>query len=173
MALLLVCLSLIAGSSLVGAAEEGKPYLILRLESEAKTLVAFGCATTSSIPTFSDAKLPNPFLFNDGRPVRTRSDWACRREQIHDLIQGYEAGSLPGRPPLFDVVFTKNGTLGNLTIVTGTSKEESISFSSPINFPSGSPPAAGFPLIIAYGGLSIPIPDGVSSLVHLRCRAFS
>ena len=97
--------------------------------------------------------------------MRTKADWTCRREQIHALVQGYEAGSLPGRPPHFGVTFSRNATIGNLTITTGMSRSKTISFSSLITFPTGDPPRAGWPLIIGYGGGSIPIPDGVSQIV--------
>ncbi|KAI0063836.1 hypothetical protein BV25DRAFT_1837391 [Artomyces pyxidatus] len=56
------------------------------------------CSTPATISGYSDAKLPNPFLFNDGTPVQTAADWTCRRSQIAALIQGYEAGTLPPAP---------------------------------------------------------------------------
>jgi hypothetical protein len=124
--------------------------------------LATGCSTASNLPNFNGAKLPNPFLFNNGRPVRTRADWDCRREQIHALVQGYEAGALPGKPPIFVSTFSRDGLAGNLTITAGLSRSQTISFSSSITFPSGNPPRAGWPLIIGYAGGSIPIPDGVS-----------
>ena len=119
------------------------------------------CLSPSNIPNYDNTKLPNPFLFNDGRPVRTQLDWVCRRQQIHALVQGYEAGSLPGKPQYFNVVFSRNGTVGNLTVTTGPSREGSVSFSSMISFPPGDPPRTGWPLLIGLGGGSIPIPDSV------------
>jgi hypothetical protein len=43
-------------------------------------------------------ELPNPFTFNDGSTVRTKEDWARRREEIKALFQDYEYGHLPPRP---------------------------------------------------------------------------
>ena len=118
------------------------------------------CSTPSNIP-FNDDKLPDPFLFNNGAKVRTLEDWACRREQIRSLIQGYEAGVLPPKPPHVSSTFTQNGLTGNLTVTAGF-PQNTITFSSPITFPNGTAPRAGWPLVIAYDGLSIPVPDGVS-----------
>jgi endo-1,4-beta-xylanase len=49
-------------------------------------------------------ELPNPFLFQDGSPVRTREDWARRRQELKDLFQDYEYGHLPPKPEKMDVV---------------------------------------------------------------------
>jgi endo-1,4-beta-xylanase len=43
-------------------------------------------------------ELPNPFVFCDGSPVRTKEDWARRREEIKALFQDYEYGHLPLKP---------------------------------------------------------------------------
>src|SRR5437870_4632615 len=43
-------------------------------------------------------ELPNPFTFADGSPVRTKEDWARRREEIKGLFQDYEYGHLPPKP---------------------------------------------------------------------------
>jgi hypothetical protein len=42
--------------------------------------------------------LPNPFVFADGSPVRTKDDWARRRTELKDLFQDYEYGHLPPKP---------------------------------------------------------------------------
>jgi endo-1,4-beta-xylanase len=43
-------------------------------------------------------ELPNPFKFMDGSPVRTRDDWARRREELKALFQDYMYGHLPPKP---------------------------------------------------------------------------
>jgi endo-1,4-beta-xylanase len=43
-------------------------------------------------------ELPNPFTFTDASPVRTKEDWARRREELKDLFQDYEYGHMPPRP---------------------------------------------------------------------------
>ncbi|KAI0752287.1 hypothetical protein BC629DRAFT_1584729 [Irpex lacteus] len=126
--------------------------------------VPLACSTPATIPGFNQTTLPNPFVLNDGRPVRTTEDWACRRAQISALIQGYEAGFLPPRPSIVRANFTKNGTAGTLGVTAGF-RNKTVSFSSPITFPEGDPPAGGFPLLIAYDGLSIPVPAGVATLI--------
>lgn len=105
--------------------------------------------------------LPNPFLFNDGTPVQTKDDWTCRRAQISALIQGYEAGELPPKPPTVTGSFKSSGATGTLTVTAATAGA-TVSWTNTITYPSGSPPTNGWPLVIAYEGGSIPIPSGVS-----------
>lgn len=125
------------------------------------------CSTPSFIPHFNDTKLPNPFLLNNGQRVRTKNDWACRRRQISSLIQGYEAGSLPPRPHRLSGSFSRSNTTANLTITAGLSAENEITFTPTISYPSGNAPKGGWPLIIGYGGPSIPIPDGVGLITEV------
>lgn len=40
-------------------------------------------------------ELPNPFLFNDGKPVKSAADWKRRRQELIELILTYEYGELP------------------------------------------------------------------------------
>jgi hypothetical protein len=52
-------------------------------------------------------ELPNPFVFADGSPVRTKEDWDRRRLEIKDLFQDYEYGHMPPKPQKMTV---KKGT---------------------------------------------------------------
>ncbi|KAI0633807.1 hypothetical protein C8Q77DRAFT_1058097 [Trametes polyzona] len=131
----------------------------------APTGPAGACATPATIPGFTNSKLPNPFLFDDGTPVKTAADWQCRNAQILALVQGYEAGALPGKPSSLTAKFTKSGTSGTLSI-TASNGGSSITFAPKITFPSGNPPAGGWPLLIVYEGLSIPVPAGIATLVY-------
>ncbi|KAJ3977794.1 hypothetical protein EV361DRAFT_467037 [Lentinula raphanica] len=121
------------------------------------------CSTPSTLSNFNNAALPNPFIFNDGTPVQTQEDWTCRRAQLAALIQGYEAGFLPPKPSTLTGSFTQSGSTGTLSF-TASNGGPSISFSSTITYPSGTAPADGWPLIIAYEGGSIPIPAGIAVL---------
>ncbi|CAL1714691.1 unnamed protein product [Somion occarium] len=124
------------------------------------------CPVASSIPSFNDSKLPNPFVFNNGHAVHTREAWDCRRRQISALIQGYEAGTLPPRPPHVSAAFSKSGTAATLNVTAGLTHTNQISFAPTITYPTGDPPAGGWPLVIAYDGLSIPIPPGIATMIY-------
>ena len=50
------------------------------------------------MPAFHSPELPNPFLFNTGRPVRSISDWSQRRLEIANAILPLEYGGLPPSP---------------------------------------------------------------------------
>ncbi|KZT29661.1 carbohydrate esterase family 15 protein [Neolentinus lepideus HHB14362 ss-1] len=124
------------------------------------------CATPSTIPGYNQTALPDPFILNNGAPITTRAEWACRRQQIASLIQGYEAGYLPPRPPVVEAIFTKTGTTGNLTVTAGLTTEQQVSFSQNITYPSIAAPAAGYPLLIAYDFLAIPVPSGIAVMTY-------
>jgi endo-1,4-beta-xylanase len=49
-------------------------------------------------------ELPNPFIFADGSPVRTREDWSKRRGEIKELFANYMYGHMPPRPAKMTVV---------------------------------------------------------------------
>ncbi|KAI0768804.1 hypothetical protein BD413DRAFT_614292 [Trametes elegans] len=131
----------------------------------APTGPAGACSTPSTISGFSNAKLPNPFLFDDGSDVKSASDWECRRAQILALVQGYEGGELPGKPSSLTASFSGSGTSGTLSI-TASNGGASINFAPKITFPSGNPPEGGWPLLIVYEGLSIPVPSGIATLIY-------
>ena len=134
------------------------------------TGVPAACSTPSTIPGVSNAARPHPFLFDDGTPVTTAEDWTCRRAQILSLIHGYESGALPGPPSSLTATLTKSGNTGTLSI-TASNGGTSINFKPTITFPSGNPPAGGWPLVIVYDSLSIPVPSGVSH-GDLSCRCW-
>jgi hypothetical protein len=43
-------------------------------------------------------ELPDPFLMNDGTRVKTKADWAKRREEIKEIILYYQYGHIPPAP---------------------------------------------------------------------------
>ncbi|KZT53541.1 carbohydrate esterase family 15 protein [Calocera cornea HHB12733] len=122
------------------------------------------CNTPAYVP-YNNAVLPNPFVFDNGAPVQSFADWDCRRSQISALIQGYEAGALPGRPPLVSSTFARSGYKANFTVTAGF-PSGTISWTNTIAYPNTTAPGAGWPLVIAYDGLSIPIPPGVAVLTY-------
>lgn len=124
------------------------------------------CATPSVVPGYSNDRLPDPFLFEDGTPVLTLEDWACRRSQIAAIVQGYEAGYLPPRPPFVSSTFSVVNGTGNFTVQAGLNPNHAISFAQPITYPPGATPEAGWPLVIVYDALSIPVPDGIAVMVY-------
>ena len=91
----------------------------------------------------------------------SKLEWPCRRAQLASLIQGYEAGVLPGKPKKLSAKIAINGTAGVLNI-TASENGKTISFAPKITYPSGKAPLGGWPMVIGYGGGSIPIPAGVS-----------
>lgn len=117
------------------------------------------CDTPATVSGYSNSALPDPFTFNDGTPVQTAEDWECRRSQILALIQGYESGAMPAAPESVTATVS-----GNSLVVTVSDGGKSISFNNSITYPSGTAPAAGWPVIIAYEYPSLPIPSGVATL---------
>jgi hypothetical protein len=101
--------------------------------------------------------LPDPFKYIDGQRTSTKADWACRAAQVRALVQEYELGYKPTRPELLTSDFESN-TL-NITAGIGNKK---IQFSVPITYPTTG--KAPYPAIIAYDGLSVPVPPGVAVL---------
>ncbi|KAI9059135.1 carbohydrate esterase family 15 protein [Trametes sanguinea] len=124
------------------------------------------CSTPSLLPHFNNSKLPNPFLFDDGREVKTAADWNCRRAQLNTLIQSYESGALPGPPQSMSVHFNKTGNATATLSITSHHQGASMTFSPTIAFPSGSPPRGGWPMVIAYDGLSIPVPSNIAVMTY-------
>ena len=99
--------------------------------------------------------LPDPFKFISGQRTKTKADWACRAAQVRALVQEYELGYKPPRPELLTSSFASN----TLNITAGI-RSKKIQFSLPITYPTTG--KAPFPAIIAYDGLSVPVPAGVA-----------
>lgn len=121
---------------------------------------AFCPATPQNAAGKNITYLPDPFHFVNGAPVRNVVDWACRRQEIGNLFQQYELGTLPGRPQSLKVNYTA-GTPATLNI-TVSQGGKSISFAPTITYPTSG--KAPYPAVIAYGGPSIPIPAGVATI---------
>ncbi|KAH0341656.1 hypothetical protein KCU83_g9600, partial [Aureobasidium melanogenum] len=117
------------------------------------------CPNTPNNATQYDAKLPDPFEFANGRPVKTLSDSECRQSEVSELFQTLDLGVKPGKP---NVVYGSISS-GNLT-VTVSVHGKTISFTPTITYPpSGTGP---YPAIIALGALTIPAPSGVAIITY-------
>lgn len=114
------------------------------------------CPALAKDLTFkTDTFLPDPFTFFNGRPVVTSADWDCRRDEIGELFQRYELGTLPPRPQS-----VKGSFADGVLTVNATEAGNSISFQVPITTPTNG--TGPFPAIIAIGGASVPIPSDVA-----------
>jgi hypothetical protein len=89
--------------------------------------------------------LPDPFLGSNGRRIRTRAEWKCRRAEIAAQVQEYELGPKPPKPSLVSGAF--DGT--ELRITAGEAAR-SVSFSVPIARPADAP-AGPIPALIVIG----------------------
>ncbi|KAF9524178.1 hypothetical protein CPB83DRAFT_877730 [Crepidotus variabilis] len=109
----------------------------------------------SNITLKSIPKLPDPFTDISGNKITTKAQWACRREEISQLFQKYELGTLPPKPSGLTATYS-GGTLS----ITATEGGKSISFTASISGNTGTK----VPAIIGIGGISIPRPNGVAQI---------
>lgn len=137
------------------------PWLLSILAVSAVTILAQQDAAVDRCPSLPDnlilSKLTDPFTFFNKRPVRTKADWQCRRAEISELIQRYQLGHLPSKPPTSVAgELLENGAF-NVTVTEG---DKSITFTSQIRLPAeGEGP---FPAIIAISMSSVPVPPDVA-----------
>ncbi len=89
--------------------------------------------------------------------MTTKSQFACRQQELNALFQQYELGTKPDKPPKFSASFQAN----TITMTAGVGSA-SISFSATVRYPStGKGP---YPAFIAFQGGSIPIPSNVATI---------
>ncbi|KAG7294292.1 hypothetical protein NEMBOFW57_004363 [Staphylotrichum longicolle] len=120
-------------------------------------------ASCGSFPTQGqypkNPKLPDPFLKADGTRVKSREEWACKRDEIRQQFQRLELGVKPPKP-------TVTASLsGNTISISCSEGGKSISFSVTIRAPSGTAQAP-YPAVIGLGGGSIPYPSGVAVISY-------
>ena len=99
--------------------------------------------------------LPDPFTFRlSNRRVRSRADWACRREELMVLVQQYLYGFYPDHSRE-RVHARRDGNALTISVSVGNKRA---TFPANITFPS--PPGdaerggRGFPVVIATGPLA-------------------
>ena len=130
------------------------------------SLAIYVSATCAPIPDditpVANAKLPDPFALLEGGRVSNKAEWACRHEQISQLVQRFEVGSLPPPPESVVGAFTTEEGVSKLN-VTVTDNGKTTSFSARITFPEdGEGP---FPAIIGVGYNSLPAIPGVATIL--------
>jgi hypothetical protein len=112
-------------------------------------------------------KLPDPFTFLDGRPVKTKAEWQCRKEEIRTILQEYELGFKPAKP-----ASVKGTLVDNSLHIVVSENAKNISFSVPITWPSVDR-SHSVPLLIGLNfslagwkpaGFTVPQPAGVATL---------
>lgn len=102
--------------------------------------------TYSSLPTIET--LPDPFLSINGKRIKSKNDWTCRRAEISAQVQRYELGEKPAKP---DQV--SGSVKGEDIVVTVTEDGKTISFAAKIVLPSTG--QAPYPAIIGIGRSSL------------------
>ena len=55
--------------------------------------------------------LPNPFVMNDGTPVKTAADWALRRKEMYKSAVELQYGTMPPKPEFLKVELLDNAPL--------------------------------------------------------------
>ncbi|MBE6750222.1 MAG: hypothetical protein E7560_03575 [Ruminococcaceae bacterium] len=68
-------------------------------------------------------ELPNPFVFENGEAVKTKEDWAKRREEIYETTINLQYGKMPPKPEFLEVEPICLGGIGSPSsyrITTGT-----------------------------------------------------
>lgn len=93
-------------------------------------------------------RLPDPFMRMDGTRLTKKSEWRCRRQEIHKQAEAYIYGEKPPKPQVVTGVVSENAVNVHVE-AEGTS----IDFSARVVLPSeGQTP---FPAIINVGGNGI------------------
>jgi hypothetical protein len=120
-----------------------------------------GC-TVGPMPSVSsltgNAKLPDPFKKMDGSRIASKSEWACRREEILQQAYKFIYGDKPV-PAKGAVTGTVSTSRITVEVKDGSG---SGSFNLTVNMNGATAPA---PAIIGYGGLSgMPVPSGVATI---------
>ena len=70
-------------------------------------------------------KLPNPFIFDDGREMKNPSEWAERRKEIYKSAVELQYGTIPPAPEFLEIAPLYLGGVGSnnsYRITTGTKK---------------------------------------------------
>ncbi|TFK27767.1 hypothetical protein FA15DRAFT_692229 [Coprinopsis marcescibilis] len=135
--------------------------LLLAFAALSVTVWAQGCSRLPrNLNLTANPRLPSPFTFYNGRPVRTAAQWNCRREEISELFQRLESGEIPPKPRSVSGSISKDD---NSITVKVTHRRRTISFTASIKYPEeGKGP---FPAIIALGGTTVPIPSNVATII--------
>ncbi|KAH8435119.1 putative extracelular cellulose binding protein (Cip2) [Aspergillus melleus] len=133
------------------------------------TIITLVCvqviAQCPDLPPLSElnvtSTLPDPFSWypvTRADRVTSKEDWECRRQHISSLLQQVELGTKPPTPSDISASLSQNKL--SITVSEGSKQ---IAFDVSITYPSGAGEGP-FPAMIAYGGLSLPLPGGVATI---------
>lgn len=110
------------------------------------------CAVPT-LPEFSEltpnAAFPNPFTMQDGTPVTTKAQWACRHRELRAMFEKYETGAKTEKPAEVTGSFAD----GTLTVNASDGAGQTASFNVSITYPSGG--AGPYPAMIGLNGGSL------------------
>lgn len=82
-------------------------------------------------------ELPNPFVFNNGTPIKDATDWMKRRKEISKKVIDLQFGAMPPAPEIFTVEKLNQGkTHSSYKIKAGT-KSHQLTFLMKIIAPAG------------------------------------
>jgi hypothetical protein len=119
-----------------------------------------GCQVTGTLPDYAalmaNGKLPDPFTKLDGTRIKTKGEWACRRQEILKQLAKYIYGEKP-IPAKGSVSGTVSATKISVKVSEG---DKSASFDVSVDMNGATAPA---PAIITYGA-GAPIPKGVAKI---------
>ncbi|GGY84167.1 hypothetical protein GCM10011613_31350 [Cellvibrio zantedeschiae] len=117
-----------------------------------KTSSRASTAAACSLPALPDfaqlpviSELPNPFVGLNGKTIKSKKDWACRRAEIGAQAQAYELGTKPAAPERITAELQ-----GENLIVSVADKGKTISFTAKITYPKTG--KAPYPAVIGMGG---------------------
>lgn len=109
--------------------------------------------TVPALPEFAEltpnTALPDPFTMQDGTPVTTKAQWACRHRELRAMFEKYETGPKTDKPA------EVTGALadGALTVNVSDGAGRTASFTVAITYPSTG--TAPYPAMIGLGGGSL------------------
>ncbi len=118
-----------------------------------------------------DNELPSPFLFEDGRHVRTPEDWQARRAEIRGRIIEMEYGGLPPTPASTDAEELHTSTvsrMGDARFITYrviTGPDRPFSFLLTLLVPAGNGP---FPVVLTGDACWRYVTDDIAAEVVRR-----
>jgi hypothetical protein len=101
--------------------------------------------------------LPDPFLMASGERMTSREQWRCRRAELASILEEYDVGEKPGRPPT--VAASLDGNTLRIDVGNGTT---AFTMTAVINRPA-SAPSGPIPAIIGINSPTGSLPPGIFS----------
>lgn len=98
---------------------------------------------SDQLPVVSE--LPNPFIGLNGKVIKFKKDWVCRRAEIGAQVEAYQLGSKPAAPERVTAEMQGENLLVNVY-----DKGKTVSFTAKITYPKTG--KAPYPAIIGMGG---------------------